>query len=158
MKKFKYRLKALLKVKEQIEKDRQKEHALAIQKVIDQNNELSRISDVKDVTTDNQRKRLTGKLSVAELLVFGRYLMKLKRETMAGKELLTALQRGEQGKREILQEASRQRKIQEKLKEKQQAKFNREVELLETKENDEIAITNFRRLASKDGQAVEKPA
>lgn len=156
MKKFKYRLQTLLKVKEQIEKDRQKEHALALQKVIDQKNELTKIGDLKEVTTENQRGRLKGSLSVAEMLVFGRYLMKLKLETMAGQELLTALQKGEQRNREKLQDASRQRKIQEKLKEKQRIKFNREIEALETKESDEIAITNFRRKFSDAQQTTGK--
>lgn len=154
MKKFKYRLQALLKVKEQIEKERQKEHAVALKKVIDQSDELTRISDLKEVTTDNQRGRLSGSLSMAEMLVFGRYLMRLKRETMAGQELLIALQRGEQGKRKILREASRQRKIQEKLKEKQHAKFKSEVVALETKESDEIAITNYRRQASDSKHSI----
>ena len=143
MKKFKYRLEALLKVKEHIEKEKQKEHASAVSKVNFQKKQLENIDNAKTNTFDNQRSKMKSSIVVAEMLVCSRYLNKLKRETMAGKELLKVLGKKAEEKREKLIEASRDKKIYEKLKEKQRDKYNETLRMLETKDNDETAIRNY---------------
>jgi len=143
MKKFKYRLETLLKVKEHIEKEKQKEHASAVNRVNHQENQLKDIDNAKTTTFEKQRSRMKSPIVVAEMLVCSRYLNKLKRENMAGKELLKALKKKSEEKREKLIEASRDKKIYEKLKEKQQDKYNEMIKMLETKDNDEIAIRNY---------------
>lgn len=143
MKKFKYRLETLLKVKEHIEKEKQKEHAVAVNKVNQQEKQLQNIDNAKTTTFEKQRSRMKSSIVVAEMLVCSRYLNKLKRENMAGKELLKALKKKSEEKREKLIEASRDKKIYEKLKEKQRDKYNEMIKMLETKDNDEIAIRNY---------------
>ncbi len=144
MKKFRYRLQALLKVKEHIEKEKQKEHAVALQHVHDQQDRIEKLGDDKNTTVERQRQAMIGKLSVAEMLVFGRYLLNLKKEQMAEEEILKASRKVESGKREKLLQATKERKIYDKHKEKQLGKFGEEVRLQETKESDETAGNSHR--------------
>lgn len=144
MKKFKYRLEALLKMKEHFEKEKQKEHALSLQRVQTQENNLSALESEKNQNLIRLKNKLNGSLSVAEMLVYGRYLIKLKRNSFSGEQMLDALQKQEEGKRSELLEATKEKKIQEKLKEKQQEIYIDDLKLLENNENDEIAGNSFR--------------
>ncbi|MCK4373036.1 MAG: flagellar export protein FliJ, partial [candidate division Zixibacteria bacterium] len=136
MKKFKYRLQALLKVKEHIERERQREHASAVQKVHQQSNELDRLDRSRDSNVSQQRDQMKENLLVAEMLVYSRYLARLKRERLAGTELLKALEEEREKKRTDLVEAAKERRVLEKLKERQLAKHNAEIEQVLTKEGD----------------------
>ena len=145
MKKFKYRLQALLKVKEHIERERQREHASAVQKVHHQSNELDRLDLSRDSNLSQQRDQMKESLLVAEMLVYSRYLARLKRERLAGTELLKVLEEEGESKRTDLVEAAKERRVLEKLKERQMAKHIAEIEQVLTKEGDEIAVTSYRR-------------
>ncbi len=144
MKNFRYRLEALLKVREHIERERQKQLAISTQKVLDQSKELTQIDQHRLATMDDQRARSLRPFSVAEMLVVSRYLQKLKRETLVGQEMLKVLRKDEEAKRKQLLEAARERKKYEKLKERQRDRFMKEFEKAAAKESDEIAITTFR--------------
>ncbi len=145
MKKYKYRLEPMLKLKEHKEKEKQREHAEAVKKVQEQKETLVRIDEKRGETLKHQRQSLVGSMSLAELLVCSRYLMKLKKDTLTGRELLRGFEKEADKRREKLVEASKERKIYEKLKEKQIAKFTKEVERLENKAVDETATNGFRR-------------
>jgi len=145
VKKFKYRLQALLKLKEHIERERQKEHAGALHRVNSQKTALGQLDNVRKGTLKGQRQRMTSRLSVAEMLVYSRYLMKLKKDRLAGEQLLNALDQEAEKKRQDLVEASKQRQIHEKLKERQKEKHDKAGRLAIAKSDDEIAINNYRR-------------
>lgn len=144
-KKFKFRLRPLLKLREHREKERQKEHAAAVGEVKKQKSHIDSIDTDRIGTFDCQRRRLTGSLSVAEALVCSRYLVKLKRERMAGVELLHALEKGTEQKRQELVIAARERKTFELLREKQKLRHDQGIEKQDQKELDEVAIGLFRR-------------
>ncbi|MBD3403646.1 flagellar export protein FliJ [candidate division GN15 bacterium] len=144
MKKFRYRLASLLKIKEHRERERQKEHAEALQQVYDQNRRLEQIDQNRLSTLNQQRGRLHGTLSLAHLQACSRFLVKLKRDTMVGRETLRGYQAEAEKRRQKLVQASQERQIYEKLKEKQQERFVKEIEHLEKIENDEIALQTFR--------------
>ena len=133
MKRYKYRLEPMLKLKAHKEKEKQREHAETVQKVQEQKDKLVRIDEERGETLKHQRQSLVGSMSLAELLICSRYLMKLKKDTLTGRELLRGLEKEADKRREKLVEASKERKIYEKLKEKQIAKFTKEVERLENK-------------------------
>ena len=71
-------------------------------------------------------------------------MIKLKRNSFSGEQMLGALRKQEEGKRSELLEATKEKKIQEKLKEKQHEIYIDDLKLLENNENDEIAGNNFR--------------
>jgi len=145
VKKFRYRLAALLKLKEHIEKERQKEHAQAVQQVVNQKQQLQGIDATRKATLDQQREALQGHLSVARLQACSRYLVKLKGDTLMGKEALRGLESEAEKKREALVTASRERETYAKHRERLADRHFKEAEAAETKENDEIALTTYRR-------------
>lgn len=144
-KKFRYRLERLLKLKEHREKERQKDHAVAQGKVIEQKAIIRRLGGRRQTTLANQRHKLVGSVSVAEALVCSRYLQRLKREQIAGEELLHGLEKEAAERRMKLVEAARERKIFELLKEKQKMRHYQQLEKQDQKETDEIAASNFQR-------------
>ncbi|MEW5796541.1 MAG: flagellar export protein FliJ [Candidatus Zixiibacteriota bacterium] len=144
-KRFKFRLEPLLKIRQHREKERQKDHAAAVHEVVRQKDLLLGIDHERVDTLDYQRRRLSGRISVAEALVCSRYLVKLKRQRMAGTNLLHGLETEAERKRQKLVEAARDRKMYELLKDKQQLRHRRELEKQEQKQLDEVAVTAFRR-------------
>lgn len=145
MKKYDFRLKALLKMCEHREKERQKELATAQRKVNRQLDELEQL-DSKKYSTFTKRLSVEKKpFTVAEMLVYSRYIHKLKRESLMGEQMLGALKEEEAKKREKLLEAAREKKKYEKLKEKEKENFYRNYNHQLNLEADETAITNFRR-------------
>lgn len=145
MKKFKYRLQAVLKLKEHIEQERQKEHAEALFQLNSQRDKLSDMDIKKKDVIEDQTKIMKGVLNVAEILVYGRYLMRLKADKIGEIQLEQALHKTESKKRAKLLVATKEKKIQEKLKENLNNRFNEEFKMFENKEMDEIAINSFRR-------------
>lgn len=144
MKRFNYRLQPLLNVKSHIERERQKEHALALEQIMRQEEQLSRVDAQRESTLTEQRAGLIGSISIARMLIYSRYLLKLKKSTLAGIETLRGLKKNAEEKRLVLVEASKERQIYEKLKERQQERYNKESARQEQKETDEIAIAGYR--------------
>lgn len=144
-KRFKFRLEPLLKLRQHREKERQKEHAASVHEASLQREQLQSLDHQRLSTLDQQRDRLVGAVSATQALVASRYLMKLKRQHLAGTSLLHALEREVEKKRLKLVEAARDRKTYELLKEKQQSRHRQEAEKRDQKELDEIAVTSFRR-------------
>lgn len=154
MKKFKYRFEPLLKMREHIEKERQKQLATATKRVREQEGNLENISHQREVTFARQRAIMNQPFSVAEALVVSRYVLRLKRDRIAGEEMLKALRAEEEKKRRILLEASRERKKYEKLEERLHEKHDKELDALMAKDADETAINSFRyRKAQSEKQA-----
>jgi len=144
MKKFRFRLESVQRIKAHLEKERQKEHAVAVHRVQAQKEHLSRLETTRRSAMEHQRQIQGGSIKPAQMLWYSRYYLKLKRDAIAGAELLRGLESEAEKKRQRLVEASRQRKIYDKLRERQQAKFNQGVEQMINKQNDEIAASNFR--------------
>ena len=69
-------------------------------------------------------------LSLAELLVCSRYLVRLRKDGLAEMEVLHACEREADKEREKLVEDSKQRKIYESHKERQLARFTADPPLL----------------------------
>jgi len=145
MKKFRYRLQALLKMKEHIEKERQKELATSLIRVQNQQRRLGELEDSRYRSYDRQRAVTAERFSVAEMLVVSRFIHRLKRESVMGAELLKVLKKDEDNKRQHLLEATKERRKYEKLKERQSERHYKEAESTLTKESDEIAISTFRQ-------------
>lgn len=143
MKKYRYRLEPVLKIKVHKEKLRQKEHALALQQVMSQQARLVEIETEKLKTLDQERNLLTGPLKPQLLMSATRYLVKLKRDAILGRELLHGLEDEAEKRRLRLVEAARERKTYEKHKEKLQKRFVQTLEQKEAKQLDELAIIRF---------------
>jgi flagellar protein FliJ len=143
MKQFRYRLQTILKLKEQKEKQLQKEHALALQQVLNQERQLEAIEGTKVKTFEEGRKFLSGTVNPQVLMSTSRYLVKLKRDTVLGKELLRGLENEAERRRVRLVEASRVRKSYEKHREKLERRFVESIDQKESKLLDEMAIIRY---------------
>ena len=146
MKKFRFRLESLKKIKEHTEKQRQKEHAVALTRVIAQKRNLSEIESRRLGVMESQRTKhgQPGVMSPSEMLSYSRYYLRLKREQIAGTEILRGLESEAEIRRQKLVEASRERKTLDKLKERQLEKYRQETERTLSKENDEISANTAR--------------
>ena len=143
MKKFKYRFEPLLKVKSEIEKQKQKEFAQVKQKVNNQTQKIKQTDKNFNNSLDRQRQEQTNKISVAEMLVYGRYFVKLKKDNITNNEMLRALNMELEKKRKSLVESTTEKKKYEKLKENLLIRYKSDFTKAETKENDETASNNY---------------
>ena len=143
MKKFKYRFEPLLKVKSEIEKQKQKEFAQVKQKVNSQTQEIQQVDKNFDNSLNKQRQIQKNKISVAEMLVYGRYFVKLKKENLSNNEMLKALNVELEKTRKSLVESTTEKKKYEKLKENLLIRYKSDFTKAETKDNDEIASNNY---------------
>ena len=134
----------LLKMKEHQEKERQKILAAIQQKRLNQEEEIQNIYIEKTSVLENNQKKIETSFTVAEMLIYSRYLHKLKRDNLVSNELLKAITNDEKEKRKLLLEAARERKKYEKLRDKQRDKFYKAVKEHDNKESDESAISSFR--------------
>jgi len=143
MKKFKYRFEPLLKVNSEIEKQRQKEFALMKQKVNAQTQKIQQIDKDFSKSLNKQRQEQINKISVAEMLVYGRYYVKLKKENITNNEMLRALNIELEKRRKSLVKSTTENKKYEKLKENLLIRHKSDSAKAETKDNDEIVSNNY---------------
>ena len=134
----------LLKQRKHIEDEKQKILAIAQKKILQQENEITEIEATRHTTCQSQVQKTEQEFSVAEMLMYSRYVHKLKKDSMIGREMLKVLKHDENKKRKDLLAAARERKKYEKLKEIQEEKFYKEISEVEKKESDEIALNIFR--------------
>ncbi len=158
MKKFRFRLEALLKLREQKEKDRQRELAASVRKTNEQRERLDSIHEHSRSTQEYKRSIQNGPLAVHQLQMSSRFLGRLQRDAYGAKELLQALKKTESERREALLKAARDKKIYEKLKEKQERAHYREAAKLATKDADETGLNTFRANQRAGKRQNEKKA
>ncbi len=144
MKKFNFRMEPLLKQRKHLEDEKQKILATAQKKIFQQQDELTGIETTRQTTCQSQIQKTEHEFSVAEMLIYSRYVHKLKKDSMVGGEMLKVLKQDENEKRKELMQAARERKKYEKLKEIQEEKYYKEINEEEKKESDEIALNIFR--------------
>ncbi|UCD17474.1 MAG: flagellar FliJ family protein [Candidatus Zixiibacteriota bacterium] len=145
LKKFRFRLEKLLQLKSHIESEKQKILALATQKVFGQKRILEDIDSRRITCHREQRHHLVGTLNPSHQLNYSRYYLRLKKEELAGRELLDVFKKEREKKRLDLVEATKQRRIYEKLKEHRQEAYRRETDLAEQKEQDELGSQFYLR-------------
>ena len=87
---------------------------------------------------------MSGTISVAEMLLYSRYFVKLKGDTISGREVLRALREESSRRRDKLLLASRDKKTYEKLKENKKQQYLDEFQAIESKEENEIALQTYR--------------
>jgi len=148
VKKFQYRLEPILRLKAHREKEKQKVHAAAVKKIVDQENSLAAIDRDRRANQNDLKNFLTGPLSLFRLSTYSRYFLKLKKDELTGNELLKVFKKNAEEKRLKLVEATRQRKIYEMLKERRHEEYIRDYELVSQKENDEIASQSWQHKKS----------
>ncbi|SYZ73592.1 putative Flagellar export protein FliJ [Candidatus Zixiibacteriota bacterium] len=156
MKKFRFRLERVLQIKAHHERDKQKFLALASHRVMQQEQLLDNLIFSRTETQERQRNFLEGKIEPQVLSGYSRYYMILNKNELAGKEVLKAYLADREKKRLELVEATKQKKIYEKLRERKRAAHLKNAELTMQKEQDELASNLFNY--KKGSRGYRKPS
>ena len=138
MKRFKFRFEKILGFRRYREKEKQRELADVMHRRMHKQGEIDDLCRDRDQTQSGQRNMLVGKIRLHQLNDFTRYYLVLRQLELNGRQVLLGLDGEVSKKREELLEASREKKIYEKLKERYLEKHTAENNILMQKEMDEI--------------------
>jgi flagellar FliJ protein len=121
MAQFVFQLEGVLRHRERLEKERQRDLAIAQAEMMRLEGELTALNQqVRQSTTDVRENHLVGRLDMGYLAAHRRYMLGMQRKALALAQRMAAQQRQVEEAQKALMEASKQRKIMEKLKERRQ--------------------------------------
>lgn len=155
MAQFRFQLQGVLEHRERIEKDRQRELAVARSEMVRLDAELQSLNhEVQQSTTHVRDNHLVGRLDLAYLAAHRRYMLGMQRKVVAVAQKMGAQQVVVDAARLALAEASKQKKIVEKLREKQHQRWTADLARREAGVLDELTTQlSFRMLAETEGAA-----
>jgi flagellar FliJ protein len=141
MAKFRFRLQAVLRHRLQIEEERQRALATVQQQLTTLTNELKAMDDqVEQANQDLRTNHLVGPVNVGYLTAHRRFIVGVRRQAMMLVQRMALVQKQVDDARLALAEAAKQRKIIEKLREKQLDRWRQEAARKEGDALDEIGM------------------
>jgi flagellar FliJ protein len=139
MAQFEFALEALLTQRQQVEQNRQRELARAQVTMREAEDELRQLDQAMQTSlADIRQNRLTGKLDLGFLAAYRRYVASVQRKGTTMVQKMALIQRQIDTARQALNEAAKQRKIMEKLREKHLERWRFEESRKEAAELDEV--------------------
>jgi flagellar protein FliJ len=136
MPKFTFKLAGVLEHRKQIERQRQRELAVAQQKVLGVQAEIDALNAVKRSSSDHLR---TGRLTAASLAAHQRFAAAMRQKASALARQLDHARHEVEGAQLTLLEAAKQRKMMEKLRERELARWTEAQQRRESAEADDVA-------------------
>lgn len=141
MAKFVFKLEGVLRQRTFVERERQRALAVVRQQMSDLQESLRRLNGSVQATNDDVRaNRLTGTLDLNFLAAHRRYLVAVQRQGMELAQRMALVQRQVDEAQQALAEAAMQRKVIEKLREKQLERWKAEQARKEMEALDEVAM------------------
>ena len=149
MKKFKYQFETVLNVKEKKEEQLKRElmHLQALK--LKQEQILQQIKEERTKANSQKNRENEAGLNISTLIYYEQYVNSLRLEIENTNEKIKELMEQAENKRKEVVEASKVKKILEKLKSKDLNEFNRIIIAHEQKELDEAAVNKFNRKEQK---------
>jgi flagellar FliJ protein len=139
MPKFVFQLEGVLRHRKTLEEQRQRELGVAQTELSKMQAELRSMDEAaKGVSTDVRDNRLTGTLDMAFLAAHRRYVLAMQRKAVALAQRMALQQQAVDAARRQLAEAAKQRKIIEKLRERQFERWRADAALKASAELDEV--------------------
>jgi flagellar FliJ protein len=139
MARFVFRLEPVLRQRQRAEQEAKRELAHRQARLVELQNDLKKLDDALRQASDDMRdNHLTGKLNMNFLAAHRRFVNAMHRQGLNLVQKIAAAQRSVDEARHALAEAAKQRKVIEKLREKQLARWQDEQNRKETAANDEI--------------------
>jgi flagellar protein FliJ len=159
MPKFVFQLDAVRRHRKMLEDQRMRELGAAQAVMAQMEAELRAMDETtQSVTGDLRDNRLTGKLDMAFLAAHRRYVMAMQRKAMELAQRMAVQQQAVDAARRALAEAAKQRKIMDKLKERQHERWKTEQSRKESEQlaevNMQLAIAPFFAGADDSGGEV----
>lgn len=141
MPRFVFPLEAVLRHRARAEQERQRELAVAQAEMARLQGELKALNDaMQSSTADMKANHLTGSLDVSFLAAHRRYTVAMQRSGMTLVQDIARQQRKVDEAQRLLNEAARERKIMEKLRERQYERWRAEVGRKEAAGLDEVGM------------------
>ncbi len=141
MPKFKFQLEGALRQRKQLERMKQRELAVRMAELNKLTEQLRQLeSTVQAATSDVRTNRLTGVLDMAFLAGHRRFMIATQRQSMLLVQKMALQQKQIDEARLAVAEAAKQRKIIEKLREKQFERWKAELSRKELADADEVAM------------------
>ena len=141
MAKFVFKFDGVLRQREHVETQRQRELAVVQQEMTRLQSELRQLNEQVAGSTDDLRtNHLTGRLDLSFLAAHRRFMLAMQRKGAALMQQIAAVQKRVDVAQAALAEAAKQRKIMEKLKEKSFERWRADLARRELIETDEIAM------------------
>ncbi len=141
MAQFVFQLQGVLRHRELVEQQRQREFALAKAAKTAAQAELKALDEaIQQTMADLRTNRLTGTLDLPFLAAHRRFMMAMQRQGMLLMQKLQEAQEKVEVAHKALAEAAKQKKIIEKLREKQHERWATEIARKEMAQLDEVAM------------------
>lgn len=149
MAQFHFQLQGVLEHRERIEKDRQRDLAAAQAEMVRLNGELQAIDrEVQQNTAEVRDHHLVGRLDMAFLAAHRRYMLGMRRKVVGLAQKISSQQHVVTAARDALAEASKQKKILEKLRDKRRQQWAQTLSRREAAALDELTTQlSLRQLA-----------
>ncbi len=145
MKKFSFKFETVLRVKEKKEEELKRELMRLQALRIEQEQLLEKIDNEKRRAYGEKAREKQGGIDIMSLVYYEAYLNNLRKKISATEKKIKELEKKADDKRVEVIEASKEKKIFEKLKEKHFSEFKKMVVSNEQKQLDEIAVNKYNR-------------
>lgn len=146
MKKYSFRLQPVLEIREKALEDKRLEMAKVIKILNDYQDELKALEE-KQISYNLELENLStsnGFVNVSELAGYNDYIFRLEQEVKDKQMTIENTKKVLKIKQNEVNEALKEVKVLEKLKETQSEKFYKAIETKEAEEIDDIATTRYR--------------
>lgn len=141
MARFVFQLEGVLRHRKHLEQQRQRELALVQAQMATLQAELrSMDQSVQAATSDVRQNHLVGKLDLSFLAAHRRFTAAMQRKAMALMQRMALVQRQVDEAVKALMEAAKQRKVMEKLRERNQERWRADLNRRELIEQDDISM------------------
>jgi flagellar FliJ protein len=141
MAQFDFPLEGVLRHRKHVEQERQRDLARFQQQMRAAQDELRELDQTMQASlSDVRQNRLVGKLDLGFLAAYRRYIAAIQRKGMVMAQKMALIQRDLDKAQKALAEAAKDRKIIEKLREKQHERWKLEVSRKEAAELDEVSM------------------
>lgn len=145
MKKYSFRLQPVLDIREKTLEDKRLEMAQVIQLLNEQQDGLGKLLAKQDAYKEElESLSLEDDLNVFSLANFKNYMVNLQTQIKQQEANIENTKKALRVKQDAVNEALKDVKVLEKLKEKQSQKFYRDIEMKETNEIDDISTARYR--------------
>ncbi|RAI12240.1 MAG: flagellar export protein FliJ [Candidatus Melainabacteria bacterium] len=145
MKKYSFRLQPVLDIREKTLEDKRLEMAQVIQLLNEQQEGLERlIAKQASYKDELESLSLEDDLNVFALANFKNYMVNLQEQITQQEHNIENTKKALRVKQEAVNEALKDVKVLEKLKEKQSQKFYKDIEMKEANEIDDISTARYR--------------
>ena len=145
MKKYSFRLQPVLDIREKTLEDKRLEMAQVIQLLNEQQEGLGKLLAKQDAYKEElESLSLEDDLNVFSLANFKNYMVNLQTQIKQQEANIENTKKALRVKQDAVNEALKDVKVLEKLKEKQSQKFYRDIEMKEANEIDDISTARYR--------------